>query len=222
METLEELEEKLSTAAKEPVVGATESEYRIIQKKIYYRKNSEKVNQLCRDHYEQNKDTYKQRHRKYYQDYKDKQKEWSKKWASENVEKLKAYQKEYYLKNKEKIKKQEKMRSATPEHKERVRIYKQNNRPHYRATDYRRRYGISIDDYNTLFQTQNGCCAICKRPESEVVNTKYKHLHVDHCHKTGNVRGLLCPKCNALLGSAVDSVDILSSAIVYLNNSAGA
>lgn len=58
------------------------------------------------------------------------------------------------------------------------------------------RYQLTIEDYNKLFQEQQGCCAICGKHQSEL-----KHrLNVDHNHKTGKIRGLLCPKCNTALG----------------------
>lgn len=53
-------------------------------------------------------------------------------------------------------------------------------------------YGLSIDEWNKMYETQNGSCFICKKPQKELKN----RLHVDHCHKTGKVRALLCPKCN--------------------------
>ena len=61
-----------------------------------------------------------------------------------------------------------------------------------------KKYGISItwEDYNTLFAVQKGCCALCGRHESEF---KYR-LCVDHDHETGEIRGLLCSKCNISLG----------------------
>lgn len=79
---------------------------------------------------------------------------------------------------------------------------------HYRL---QRVYGISLDDYAALFEAQDGRCAICgNRPRK-------RKLAVDHDHKTGAVRGLLCSHCNhKLLGGARDSIDMLQSAIDYL------
>jgi len=57
-------------------------------------------------------------------------------------------------------------------------------------------YGISLDDYNELLALQSGKCAICGKHQS-----KFSYpLHVDHDHKTGKVRGLLCSGCNGGLG----------------------
>lgn len=73
-----------------------------------------------------------------------------------------------------------------------------------------KRYGISASDYLWVLDVQGGVCAICKRPP------KGKRLAVDHDHKTGKVRGLLCSKCNTLLGNADDQPLILLSAVEYL------
>ena len=68
--------------------------------------------------------------------------------------------------------------------------------------------GVTRD---TLYAEQNGRCGICKRHEREVLM-----LVVDHCHKTGLVRGLLCGRCNVMLGMAGDLVDNLQAGIEYL------
>jgi hypothetical protein len=62
-----------------------------------------------------------------------------------------------------------------------------------RDWNLRRRYGISSEEYETLLDAQDGVCAICKSPP------KKNRLHVDHCHETGLVRGLLCAHCNSSL-----------------------
>ena len=58
----------------------------------------------------------------------------------------------------------------------------------------KRRYGIAMAEYDNLLLRQNGKCAICKRPPY----TK-KGLEVDHCHRTGAIRGILCSRCNSAL-----------------------
>lgn len=71
--------------------------------------------------------------------------------------------------------------------------------------------------YNELFEKQKGCCAICGKHQSELEKT----LHVDHDHKTGKVRGLLCQRCNQALGYFyVDNkgTELLTSAINFLKN----
>jgi Recombination endonuclease VII len=74
--------------------------------------------------------------------------------------------------------------------------------------------GISytIDEYNESLERQDYCCAICHRHKDSF---KYR-LSVDHDHYTNEVRGLLCRRCNLLLGFCGDSIGILESTIKYL------
>ncbi len=64
-----------------------------------------------------------------------------------------------------------------------------------------------------MFEEQDGCCAICKRHQSEFT----KSLFIDHCHKTNKVRGLLCHNCNIGLGSFKDNIELMKNGINYLN-----
>ena len=81
-----------------------------------------------------------------------------------------------------------------------------------RAYDYKRRYGITIEEYEQLFQEQNGLCAICFTAKCR---TGYR-LSIDHDHVSNKVRGLLCKACNLIVGNAEDSIERLHSAINYL------
>lgn len=71
------------------------------------------------------------------------------------------------------------------------------------------RYNLTPEQYNNMLIKQNGVCYICQI-ESD------KALHIDHCHETGTVRGLLCQSCNHGLGFFKDSVKLLERAIEYL------
>src|SRR5271166_977332 len=59
------------------------------------------------------------------------------------------------------------------------------------------RYNLSIADYNSMLVAQGGVCAICKRHPGKA---DHGSLHVDHCHNTGTIRGLLCMRCNTAIG----------------------
>jgi hypothetical protein len=74
------------------------------------------------------------------------------------------------------------------------------------------KYGIDEQGYNEMFKAQEGCCAICKKHQTEFK----KKLAVDHCHETGEVRGLLCTSCNQALGLLQDSTTNLKNAFEYL------
>lgn len=74
-------------------------------------------------------------------------------------------------------------------------------------------YNITLEDYNLLLEAQNGLCVICNQPP---IKGNGDRLHVDHCHKTKKVRGLLCSPCNQGLGLFQDSYEILLTASNYL------
>lgn len=76
------------------------------------------------------------------------------------------------------------------------------------------KYGISFTDYEYLFEKQKGVCAICGEPPDGGESTKM--LCVDHCHKTGKVRGLLCHKHNSAIGLLGDNVELVRKALEYL------
>ena len=99
--------------------------------------------------------------------------------------------------------------------------YKERNPDVAKNGHLKRNYGITLDQYRELIRCQNNRCAICKKEETGVDSkkNKLKDLSVDHCHKTGKVRGLLCFKCNASLGKFEDSIELLSNAIDYLKKS---
>ncbi len=83
-----------------------------------------------------------------------------------------------------------------------------------RARNYRRKYGITIDDYDRMFQEQNGCCALCGRKDAGT--NRLAHFAVDHCHETGKIRGLLCYPCNVALGTLGDSPQSIEKVLTYL------
>jgi len=83
-----------------------------------------------------------------------------------------------------------------------------------RNARFKRKYGITADEYDQMLESQNGVCLICSGPPPNG-----RPLVVDHCHSTGDVRGLLCNNCNALLGMAADDIQRLTAAITYLEKS---
>ena len=77
-------------------------------------------------------------------------------------------------------------------------------------------YNITLEDFNKMLEEQNHKCKICGKEETkELNNTKWK-LSVDHCHKTGKVRGLLCAKCNVGLAKFEEDEQQFLNAIKYL------
>jgi hypothetical protein len=76
------------------------------------------------------------------------------------------------------------------------------------------KYGITEEQYSNMYNNQNGCCAICNSNVTGIDRTK--NFSIDHCHETGNVRGLLCNWCNQGLGMFRDSSELLEKAIKYI------
>lgn len=73
------------------------------------------------------------------------------------------------------------------------------------------RYGITKEIFKQMLNNQNNKCAICE------ISVNERSSHIDHCHSTGKVRGILCEKCNKGLGQFNDNVNYLNNAIKYLN-----
>lgn len=73
----------------------------------------------------------------------------------------------------------------------------------------RKRYGMTINQYIEMAKMQDGRCVICRKQTTST-------LHVDHCHTTGKVRGLLCNRCNVGLSNFSDDIGIMRNAIRYL------
>lgn len=95
-----------------------------------------------------------------------------------------------------------------------------SDRKRSRPGHLKRRYGITMSQYDTLCESQGFLCKICNQPETALDRSgKVKYLSVDHDHKTGRIRGLLCHGCNVALGAMKDSSDRLRSAAVYLDSS---
>lgn len=76
-----------------------------------------------------------------------------------------------------------------------------------------RKYSITVDEYESMLQSQDGKCAICGAGEP---GGRAKRFHVDHDHATGDIRGILCVRCNYMIGYSKDSPEILRKGADYL------
>jgi hypothetical protein len=76
-------------------------------------------------------------------------------------------------------------------------------------------YGLSLQDYDDLLASQDGCCKICKTTDPRG-QSKAGRFYVDHNHTTGKVRGLLCNDCNTAIGLLKDSPKTVAKALEYL------
>lgn len=76
------------------------------------------------------------------------------------------------------------------------------------------RYNLTKEQYINLLETQNFSCAICFTEENKLP----KKLFIDHCHKTGKIRGLLCHNCNSSLGLLKENIVIINSLLNYIKS----
>jgi hypothetical protein len=116
------------------------------------------------------------------------------KWRTENPEKWQEIQNNYKKVAKEK---REKRLADDPLYDRKANVKK---------------YGITHNDYDDMYLNQDSKCACC----GDEIKRIDKHTHIDHCHTTGKVRGILCKPCNIGIGEFKDSVDRLQKAIDYL------
>lgn len=98
-----------------------------------------------------------------------------------------------------------------------LREYRKANPDKEKARALREGFSLSLEQYQEMHDRQGGKCAICGQPEMQMRNGKIKALAVDHNHKTGAIRGLLCCDCNQGIGKLKDDVTVLQNAIRYLN-----
>lgn len=101
-------------------------------------------------------------------------------WRDSHIELIRAYARKYAAK-------------VTRDDPDKLRRYRRDY--HLKSA-----YGISLNEYKTILARQGGLCAVCRQPETAIFAGKVKSLDVDHCHRTGAVRGILCSSCNIALG----------------------
>lgn len=159
------------------------SQNRVEINRRYRAKHPETVKEASRRWRTANRDKARKASRRWAAANRERNKETAQRWRAENREKAAARQREWVAKNPAKM----------------------------LAIDLRR-FGMTPNQFNTLNQSQNGVCAICRNPPSN----KRKRLDVDHCHDTGKIRGLLCSRCNTAIGLMRDSVATLVRAVNYL------
>lgn len=149
---------------------------------------------------------HKEEEKKYRMEHKDHSREIARKYYLENIEKFKEKKKDYYRRNRDRV----------------IAGRKKYNKEHRKEIlDYHRKkkYGINNLDFNEIMDRQKGVCAICLKPETmKHQNGKIKESSVDHDHKTGKTRGLLCTKCNVAIGLMNDDSRLLKRAMNYINN----
>ncbi len=97
------------------------------------------------------------------------------------------------------------------------RKHRAENRENYKNKELVRDFGITLEQYQQMMVAQNGVCAICKKPEMATRRGRPLHLSVDHCHRTNEIRALLCSFCNKGIGKFFDDSSLLKAAGEYVD-----
>ena len=170
-------------------------------KKRFRLKHKERLKKEAAEFREANREKIRQQHRDWYQANKKQVMEKNADWVRRNPEKKRAMTKRYTEKHKD--------RCAAA-----ARAWYQENKTKALedawARQLKRCYGITAADYAKMLKKQKGNCAICQNLLT------LKKPPVDHCHKTGKVRAILCNSCNWGLGHFKDDVDLMKRATAYL------
>jgi Recombination endonuclease VII len=124
-----------------------------------------------------------------------------------------ARRKQWYRKNrKREIARVKAWQRANPD---RQKVWRAKNRDRLnkqlREIHLRNKFGLTPDEYDRILETQGGVCALCESPPTPGIS-----LHVDHDHGTGEIRGLLCVRCNNALGLFREDPDLLKRAARYI------
>ncbi len=150
-------------------------------------------------------------HARYQNAHKDYLDERRRAWGIENRERKRSLEKRWLQENRDRANAVERKRRERKRNEDPQAVALQRKKWRLRSM-----YGMSIGDYDLLLKAQDYACAICFDPAEKPFD-----FHVDHDHDTGKVRGLLCKRCNPMLGLARDSQGVLAGAIEYLNLNKG-
>jgi hypothetical protein len=124
--------------------------------------------------------------------YRQKQMESSREWRKKNAEKVK-----------EKDRARDALRRTDPVHRDKI-----------KSSRLKREYSVSLEEYRSQLFVQNFSCAICEC----FITEGDKYTHIDHCHETGEVRGVLCSQCNWFMSRVDNNANTLANLINYSNN----
>lgn len=124
-------------------------------------------------------------------------------WRQKSKEKIIGYRRKYYQENREAILAKAKKKAASyyKKNKEKVKNnvkrWRENNPGKTKELQIRRKYGLSMQEYSNLIEKQQFQCAACGIGLKDLPGSE---IQIDHCHNTGNIRGILCGRCNRALG----------------------
>jgi hypothetical protein len=194
--------------------------------KAYYIRNRERILQRYREYRATHHEKLLEQKRTYYGANPEKMRAYRTKNRKEIAIKRLEYDKKYRAENRERIRERNRQYRATnltkvrDRSRELSRIYRALDRKKFQDQDRKRRlrvdYGIDLETYNSMLAAQNGVCYVCRLPETRKARGVILPLAIDHCHKTGVVRKLLCQSCNTALGCVQEDTQRLRRMINYL------
>jgi hypothetical protein len=125
--------------------------------------------------------------------------------------------------DKQKKKRAEYMREYNKRKPEKKKLLRKRYRENHKANQLKAKYGITVEEYQAMFDSQGGVCKLCGQEETTRISRGdgIRSLAVDHDHKTGKVRGLLCHQCNVVLGQYELHKDLFPKFQEYLDSTGG-
>ena len=177
-------------------------------------KDKEKQRETQKRYRENHKKEQLEWQRNHYAKHKEEISEHRKQWRENNKEKKKEQSATYYKNNKEKVREDNKcyLKNNPEKPKEYSNRYRMKNPEKLKEERLKRNHGLTMEEYNQLIQLQNNRCVIC----TEEFNTKDRRACVDHNHKTGKIREILCNQCNSALGFLKENIATMQSMIEYV------
>ncbi len=130
----------------------------------------------------------------------------------------------WLMRTKEQKKKHaEYMRAYSQRNPEKKKLLRKRYRKNHKANQLKAKYGITIEEYQAMFDSQGGVCKLCGQEETTRISRGdgIRSLAVDHDHNTGKVRGLLCYQCNVVLGQYEKHKDLFPKFQEYLDSTGG-
>lgn len=167
----------------------------VISIKKYSKDNPEKMKEIEKNRYKRDREKRIACSTKVYENKKVEYLEKKKIYRQKNKERIKARAKKHYQDNKEEISKKSK-------------IYREKTKDKAKNRALLRKYNITLQQFNNMVKLQDNKCNICKN--------QLEIKHIDHCHKTNKIRGILCPNCNTGIGQLKENEEILLNAIEYI------
>jgi hypothetical protein len=128
-------------------------------------------------------------------------------WRSENKEHIEEITRDWRARNKPQI---------VERNKEYYEFNKERLLNWSRKHAFLKKYGLTLEQHAEMVKQQSGKCLICDTQPNPMLGNKKKGLHVDHCHETGKIRGLLCHNCNCAIGLLNDDAGNVRRLLEYI------